>query len=43
LSALEILARILPEKATSLLSINFLREDLRAARKTMALWMDILR
>ncbi|OGF28485.1 hypothetical protein A2331_05020 [Candidatus Falkowbacteria bacterium RIFOXYB2_FULL_34_18] len=42
LSALEILATILPEKVGSLLSLNSLREDLQVTHKTVAHWMDIL-
>ena len=42
LSALQILAQILPEKVGSLLSLNSLREDLGVAHKTISLWIDIL-
>jgi predicted AAA+ superfamily ATPase len=42
LSALQVLVSILPEKVGSLLSINSLREDIPAAHKTMASWMEIL-
>ncbi|MBU4257256.1 ATP-binding protein [Patescibacteria group bacterium] len=42
LSALEILADILPEKVGSLLSINALKENLQVNFRTAALWMDIL-
>lgn len=42
LSALQVLVSILPEKVGSLLSINSLREDVPAAHKTMASWVDIL-
>lgn len=41
LSALEILAELLPGKVGSLLSLNSLREDLGVAHKTAGLWMDI--
>ncbi|HAI74302.1 MAG TPA: AAA family ATPase [Candidatus Moranbacteria bacterium] len=42
LSSLQILAETLPEKIGSLFSLNSLREDLQAAHKTVALWMDVL-
>ncbi len=42
LSALQILVSILPEKVGSLLSINSLREDISAAHKTVASWVEIL-
>jgi len=42
ISALQILAEILPEKVGSLFSLNALREDLTVAHKTISLWVDIL-
>ncbi len=42
LSALQVLVSILPEKVGSLLSINSLRQDVPAAHKTMASWVEIL-
>lgn len=42
LSALQILAEILPSRAGSALSLNSLREDLEVAYGTIKLWMDIL-
>lgn len=42
ISALQILADILPEKVGSRLSLNALREDLEVTHKTIALWVEIL-
>ncbi len=42
LSALQILADILPEKVGSLFSLNSLREDLQVTHRTISLWVDIL-
>lgn len=42
LSALQILAQILPEKVGSLFSLNSLREDLQVTHKTISSWVDIL-
>ncbi|MCG2726573.1 MAG: ATP-binding protein [Elusimicrobia bacterium] len=42
LSALQVLAELLPEKAGSLLSINSVREDLSVNFRTAASWIDIL-
>lgn len=42
LSALQILADILPDKVGSVLSLNSLREDLQVTHKTISLWMDVL-
>lgn len=42
LSALQILAEILPSRVGSALSLNSLREDLEVAFGTIKLWMDIL-
>lgn len=42
ISALQILAEILPAKVGSLFSLNALREDLEVAHKTIALWVEIL-
>lgn len=42
LSALEILAKILPDKVASLFSLNSLSGDLQVTHKTVSLWVDIL-
>jgi hypothetical protein len=42
ISALQILAEILPSKVGSLFSLNALREDFEVAHKTIALWVEIL-
>lgn len=42
ISALQVLAEILPAKVGSLFSLNALREDLEVAHKTIALWVEIL-
>ncbi|MDO8593034.1 MAG: ATP-binding protein [bacterium] len=42
LSALQVLAEILPSKVGSLLSLNALREDLGVAHKTITQWVLIL-
>ncbi|MFH1903640.1 MAG: ATP-binding protein [Candidatus Omnitrophota bacterium] len=42
LSILQVLTDILPQKVGSLLSINSLREDLSAAHKTVAKWIEVL-
>lgn len=42
LSALQVLVDILPERASSLLSVNSLREDLSVAHKTAANWIEVL-
>ena len=42
LSSLQVLVQLLPTKVGSLFSINTLREDLLAAHKSVALWVDIL-
>jgi len=42
LSALQILVDILPDKVSSVLSLNSLREDLQITHKTISFWMDIL-
>ncbi len=42
LAGLQILTELLPDKISSLLSLNSLREDLGVAHKTVALWVDIL-
>lgn len=42
LSALQVLVEILPRQASSLLSLNALREDLQVTHKTVALWVDVL-
>lgn len=42
ISALQILAELLPEKAGSLFSLNSLREDLKVTHKTVSLWVEIL-
>ncbi|MDO8667990.1 MAG: ATP-binding protein [bacterium] len=42
ISALQVLAEILPSKVGSLFSLNALREDLGVAHKTIALWVLIL-
>ena len=42
ISALQILAELLPEKAGSLFSLNSLREDLKVTHKTVSSWVDIL-
>ncbi len=42
LSALQILAEILPSRVGSALSLNSLREDLEVAFGTIKLWVDIL-
>jgi predicted AAA+ superfamily ATPase len=39
---MEILVGLLPSKVGSLFSLNSLREDLQAAHKTMASWVEIL-
>jgi len=41
ISAMDVLAGILPEKAGSLFSLNSLREDLNVTHKTIASWVDI--
>ena len=42
LSSLQVLIRLLPGKVGSLFSLNALREDLMAAHKSVALWVEIL-
>ncbi len=42
LSSLQILVRLMPGKVGSLFSLNALREDLMAAHKSVALWVEIL-
>ncbi|MBU3965649.1 ATP-binding protein [Patescibacteria group bacterium] len=42
ISALQILAEILPSKVGSLFSLNALREDFGVAHKTISLWVEIL-
>ncbi len=42
ISAMDVLAEILPEKAGSLFSLNSLREDLNVTHKTISSWVDIL-
>lgn len=42
LSALQVLVELLPNKVSSPLSLNALREDLQVAHKTITLWIDIL-
>lgn len=42
LSNLQVLVELLPEKIGSLLSLHSLQEDLRAAHKTVSLWVDVL-
>jgi len=42
ISALQILAEILPKKVGALFSLNSLREDLNVTHKTISLWVDIL-
>ncbi len=42
LSGMQVLTELLPDKVSSLLSLNSLREDLGVAHKTVALWVDIL-
>ncbi|MDO9399308.1 MAG: ATP-binding protein [bacterium] len=42
ISALQILAEVLPSKVGSLFSLNALREDFEVAHKTIALWVEIL-
>lgn len=42
ISALQVLAEILPSKVGSLFSLNALREDFEVAHKTIALWVEIL-
>ncbi len=42
ISAMDVLADILPEKVGSLFSLNSLREDLNVTHKTIASWVDIL-
>lgn len=42
LSSLQVLVRLLPTKVGSLFSLNALREDLLAAHKSVALWVEIL-
>jgi hypothetical protein len=42
LSAMDVLAEILPGKAGSLFSLNSLREDLNVTHKTISSWVDIL-
>lgn len=41
ISAMDVLAEILPEKAGSLFSLNSLCEDLNVTHKTIASWVDI--
>jgi uncharacterized protein len=41
ISAMDVLAEILPGKAGSLFSLNSLREDLNVTHKTIASWVDI--
>lgn len=41
-SSLDILARTLPKKVGSLLSINGLKEDLKVSHKTLTHWVEIL-
>ncbi len=42
LSALQVLAGLLPERVGSLFSINSLKEDLGVTHKSLSLWVDIL-
>ena len=42
ISAMDVLAEILPGKAGSLFSLNSLREDLNVTHKTISSWVDIL-
>lgn len=42
ISALQVLAEILPSKVGSLFSLNALREDFEVAHKTISFWVDIL-
>jgi uncharacterized protein len=42
LSAIEVLADMLPARVGSLFSLNAVREDLSVAHKTVSLWVDIL-
>jgi uncharacterized protein len=42
LSAMQVLATLLPEKVGSLLSVNALRKDLEVSHKAVAHWVDIL-
>jgi len=41
ISALEVLAEVLPSKAGSLFSLNALREDFGVAHKTISQWVEI--
>ena len=42
LSSLQLLADLLPERVSSLLSLNSIREDLEVSHRALTLWMDIL-
>jgi len=42
LSAMQILTDLLPERASSMLSLNSLREDLEVSHRAVTHWMDIL-
>lgn len=42
ISAIEILANIIPTKVGSLFSINSIKEDLQATHKTVSFWVEIL-
>jgi len=42
ISMIESLVELLPQKVSSLLSLNSLREDLEVSFKSVKLWMDIL-
>jgi predicted AAA+ superfamily ATPase len=42
LSSLQLLADLLPERVSSLLSLNSIREELEVSHRALTLWMDIL-
>ncbi len=42
LSALQVLASLLPERVGSLFSINSLKEDLGVTHRSLSLWVDVL-
>jgi predicted AAA+ superfamily ATPase len=42
LSSLQLLADLLPERVSSLLSLNSIREDLEVSHRALTFWMDIL-
>jgi len=42
ISALQVLAELLPQKVGSLFSLNSLKEDLQVSHKTLASWVDVL-